>query len=217
MTIDGANAPDSAGNVVVRTSTIPMLKNYRLTLDKVNVVNLDINHSFHFLDAGYHSLADDISITNSSFNKVSGDILKLNKEVDDLGIYNAEYVTLDNNSFANIKGAIAKIYRGGTDESTFGPHLSFKGNVVENVGNGKRNKEKASLLIHGVQVTLLANNKFVDAKPVVVNHTVGEPNTIIRDNFFSNTAAPMLEELNFPGPSTAKLSGNQVVTNDIEG
>lgn len=206
--IDGKSAPDSAGNVLIRNSRLPTLLNYRLELHNVAVRNLNVNHSAHVFDAGYRSLADHIIIKNSSFENITGDILRLDKEQDDLGIYNAEYVTITDSSFSNIEGAVAKIYRGGTDESTFGPHFMFANNKVTSVGAGKRNKGKASLFLHGVQDTDLLNNTFTDTQPIIIDHTVGEPQTLIDTNTFNGVALPVVTEVFTKGASTAVLKGN---------
>jgi poly(beta-D-mannuronate) lyase len=210
LTIDGKKAPDSAGNVLVRHVRVPTKLNNRLEISGVKVLNLNVNHSAHVFDAGYHSLADNILIENSHFENITGDILRLDKEVDDLGIYNAEYVTITNTTFSNIEGAIAKIYRGGTDESTFGPHLLFANNKVNNVGGGKRNKSQSSLFLHGVQDTDLLNNEFTNTKPVIIEHAVGEPQTLIKDNHFGNVGLPVVTEIFTKGESTAVLKNNTV-------
>ena len=44
---------------------------------------------------------------------------------------------------------------------------------------GKRNKEHASVYVHGVQVANIKDNTFVKSAPIVVEHTVGEPKTEI--------------------------------------
>jgi poly(beta-D-mannuronate) lyase len=210
--VDGKQAPDSTGNALIRTTKIPMLINYRLNLINVNVNNLNVNHAYNVLDVAKSSMANEITIKNSQFNNVTGDILKLNKETDDLGIYNAEYVTLENNQFSNVKGAVVELYRGGSDESTFGPHLLVKNNRFENVGFGKKNKSQASLLIHGVQVTVVDHNEFINSQPIVLNHTVGEPKSTISNNTFNQTAEPVIKELNaktFNGKHTAVLTGNK--------
>lgn len=206
--INGKKTADAAGNVFVRTSRLPMLANYRFELVNSTVSNLDVNHSFHFFDAGFRSFADEIIITNNTFSNVTGDILRLHKENDDLGIYNAEYVTIENNVFTNIQGGLIKLYRGGSDESTFGPHLTLAKNTLNNVGLGKRNKEKSVALIHGVQVSTVNDNTFTNTAPIVVNHTVGEPITKIENNQFVNTKELSIEELNFPGSHTAKVHNN---------
>ena len=168
-----------------------------------------MNHSAHVFDAGYRSLADNISILNSEFRGITGDILRLDKEQDDLGIYNVEYVTIKDSSFTDIQGAIAKIYRGGTDESTFGPHIMMLNNSISNVGGGKRNKSGAMLYLHGVQDTDLINNKVSQSRGIVIEHTVGEPQTFIADNEFVNTPQISVSELFTGGESTAILQNNR--------
>jgi len=210
LVIDGSKSPDSAGNVLIRNSRMPTLLNYRLELLDVTVKNLNVNHSAHFFDAGYRSMADNILIQNSHFENITGDIFRLDKEQDDLGIYNAEYITIKDSSFTNVEGAIAKVYRGGTDESTFGPHFYFSNNTLKNVGASKRNKSNASIILHGVQVTDFIGNTFTNIKPIVINHTVGEPQTLIQNNTFNQEQLPIVTEVFTKGESTAVLKGNTV-------
>ena len=187
VTLSGSDAPDAAGNTFIRTKKWGMLTNYRFTMDKVKVTDLDINHSYHFFSAGARSFATLLSITNSQFDTISGHVLALNKEKDDLGIYNVEVLNFENNTFSDVQGALALIYRGGTDESTFGPKVTITKNVLTNVGLGKRNKRKASLFLHGVQKTQIRNNEFHASAPVKIEHTVGEPQTSYSGNTFKNT------------------------------
>ena len=139
--------------------------------------------------------------------------MRLNKETDDLGIYNAEYVYFNDNTVEDVEGMLVNIYRGGTDESTFGPHFMMSGNTLKNVGKGKRNKNKSSILLHGAQVTSISNNKLIDSREIKVEHTVGEPVTSITDNQFINTPAPNVKELIAAGAHTATLDNNQVIAN----
>lgn len=187
ITLSGSDAPDAAGNTFIRTKKWGMLTNYRFTMDKVTVTDLDINHSYHFFSAGARSFATLLSITNSQFDTITGHVLALNKEKDDLGIYNAEVLNLENNTFNNVNGALALVYRGGRDESTFGPKVTISNNVLANVGLGKRNKRKASIFLHGVQKTQIRNNEFNTSAPVKIEHTVGEPKTSHSGNTFKET------------------------------
>jgi poly(beta-D-mannuronate) lyase len=155
-------------------------------------------------------MADQITITNSVFENITGDVLRLNKEQDDLGIYNLEYLTIKNSQFKDIQGAVAKIYRGGTDESTFGPHVFIEDSRFENIGKGKRNKHKASLYLHGVQDTDLINNEFTDLMPIIIEHTVGEPQTLVTGNTFIKTELPKVTEVFTKGESTAVLRDNTI-------
>ena len=208
IVITGADAPDSAGNSLIRNTRLPTINNYRLVMDNVVVKDLDINHSFHVIDSGYRALADAITITNSQFSNITGDVLRLNKEQDDLGIYNAEYVTLDRNVFQDIEGTLMNVYRGGTDESTFGPHVTVTANTIKKVGLGKRNKSKALMTLHGVQVTNILNNTFTNVPAIAIEHTVGEPQTRIQYNQFMDSPEPVVQELFTKGPLTAVVSDN---------
>ncbi len=209
LTIDGRNSPDYSGNTLVRTKKWGMTANYRLVIQNSHIENLDINHSFHVFESGKGAFANEITLKNNVFNNISGDILRLDKETEDLGVYNAEYVTLTGNQVKNVKGALVKLYRGGSDESTFGPHLFMSNNTVESLGLGRRNKSGASLFLHGVQVTDIEKNQVLNSAPIIVEHTVGEPVTRISDNRLSDV--PSVVELRAKGEHTAELVNNKVV------
>ncbi len=211
LVIDGKNSPDSSGNTLIRTAKWGMYKNYRFIIQNSVIENLDINHSFHFFDSGSRAFASYILVENNRFENISGDLFRLDKENDDLGIYNAEYLTIRNNEFLDIAGSLVKLYRGGSDESTFGPHLYFESNLVNNASLGKRNKSKASLWLHGVQVTSVRKNQFLASELIKVEHTVGEPITVIQNNRFKNTKLPTVVELRTSGPHTAKLIDNKKI------
>ncbi len=206
--VSGKDSPDNAGNSVIRTSPYSMLKNYRLEIIDTEITDLDVNHSFNVVSVAKGTFADDILIRNSKFKNVSGQVLKLNREDDDYGIYNAEYVTIENSEFENIGQELVSFYRGGTDESTFGPHFELHNSTLSNIGSDKRNKSKASLLLHGVQVTNITGNSFSDSKPFVINHTVGEPKTKITENNFTDVKPPQVRELNSILENTAFIEGN---------
>lgn len=195
VTISGRAAPDVAGNSAIRTSRYSMLNNYMLIVENTTVEDLNTNHSFNFFTLAKHTFADRIEIADSSFTDVTGHILEMNKETDDLGLYNGEYVSITGSSFRNIEGAIADIYRGGTDESTFGPHFELRSSSLETVGNGSRNKSEASVRLHGVQDTDIVDNEFVDSQPVRATHIVGEPVTVMSHNRFDGTPEPFLNEI----------------------
>jgi len=209
LVFNGSESPDAQGNALIRTQKWGMIENYRLIMSNSVVDNLMMNHSFQFFDSGKGAFADTIELTNNQFSNITGDVLRLNKEVEDLGIYNAEYVILKSNKFDHIKGALVNLYRGGTDESTFGPHLQMDNNQVLNSGKSKRNKTHASVYVQGVQVVNINNNDFENSAGIVVDHTVGEPKTLIKDNTFNNTPMPLVTELFTHGVPTAVLLNNK--------
>lgn len=204
LVISGKSAPDSAGNSVVRTSRYSMLDAYDLVVSNCEVKDLDVNHSFDFLTVSKGTFAEHIEILDSSFSNITGAILALDKETDDLGLYNAEYVKITDSSFSNIGKALLSIYRGGTDESTFGPHVEIRNSEISSVGKNKRNKTGASVHLLGIQVVSIKDNQFRQSKPLIVVQTVGGPVTRITDNLFADTPAP--EILN----GTAIMSGNTI-------
>ncbi len=212
--ISGSESPDSSGNTVIRTQRRSMLENYELVIENSEVVDLDINHSFNFITVSKGTFADRIEITNSKFTNISGAILSLDKEDDDYGIYNAEYVTIKNSMFESVQGDLVDFYRGGTDESTFGPHFELTNSLLKNVGSGKRNKSKSSVLLHGVQVSKISNNQFNNSRPLKVLHTVGEPVTKINSNVFIDTPKLEISELYSDKKDTAHLSDNVYRTSD---
>lgn len=195
LAISGKSAPDRAGNTVVRTSRYSMLNNYVLVVEDSAISDLDVNHSFNFLTTARHTFADRVAISGSSFRNVTGHIIAMNREIDDLGIYNAEYIEIRDSSFENVGGSIADVYRGGTDESTFGPHFELSGSTIRAVGRGSRNKTQASVHLHGVQDLGIFGNVFVDSAPIRVIETVGEPITRIHDNDYRGTDAPVIDSI----------------------
>ena len=187
LAISGHLAPDMAGNALIRTRRQSMLSNYALVIESSSIRNLNVNHSFNVFTLTKHTFADLVTIIDSSFENITGHVLQMDQEIDDLGIYNVEYVGIAGSSFENIGGAVLSIYRGGTDESTFGPHVLVTENVFDSVGLGKRNKTNGSVSLHGAQVTQVHHNQFRNSAPIQVIETVGEPRTEIADNEYVDT------------------------------
>jgi poly(beta-D-mannuronate) lyase len=185
--IDGSEAPDASGNTVIRTSRYSMDKNYKLLINNCDFNDLDMNHTFDVVRVFKNTFADSIVLRNSNFTTVDGDILSLDKETEDIGIYNAENVIIENCKFKDVSGVALNLYRGGSDESTFGPMLELNNCQFENVGKGKRNKAQAAISLHGVQYAIINNNNFRDSQPLKLHLVVGEPITKIMNTVFENT------------------------------
>ena len=211
VTISGVSAPDYAGNSVIRTSRNSMLDNYEVVIENSHFSDLDVNRFFDVLTGFKGTMADRITITDSTFSGVSGSVLKLDAETDDLGIYNADYVVISGSTFSDIQGSLVSLYRGGTDESTFGPHFKMTDSRVINVGKGSKNKSGASILLHGVQVTDIAGNAWNQSAPITINHTVGEPRTRVVNNQFETNNHLQIRELNSQKKSTAVVAGNRIL------
>ncbi|MFC6268448.1 polysaccharide lyase 6 family protein [Frigoriflavimonas asaccharolytica] len=192
LIFDGKDAPDYTGNAVIRTSKYSMNHNYILHINNCNFINLDVNNSFDVVVIAKNTMANLFKIENSTFDKISGNVVSLDKEVDDTGIYNAEKVILNNNVFSNISGTVLQLYRGGTDESTTGPFLNINHCIFDNVGNGKKNKSNAAMLIHGAQGIRIENNIFTNSKKIKLELIVGEPVVNILNNNFFKTESTLI-------------------------
>ena len=198
LEISGAASPDMSGNSVIRTSRYSMTSNYSLAVEDCSIIDLDVNYSFNFLSVSRNTFADAIRITRSEFSDISGSVISLSREIDDLGRYNGEVIAVIDSRFSNIGGAVVDIYRGGTDESTFGPRLEVRSSVLDSVGHNARNRTAASIRLLGVQVADIHDNEFIDSRPIRVTHTVGDPITRISGNRFANTPEPVVGEIARP-------------------
>lgn len=207
--ISGEDAPDVVGNAVIRTSAKPILANFVLELDDVSVSNLTVNRAFDVIALGKGSMADRLKITDSRFDNISGKVVAADSETDDYGRYNAEYLTVSNSRFTNVSGSIVSLYRGGTDESTFGPHFVFEKNEVVKSGLKPIAGDAASISLVGVQDALVEKNSFQASAPIKVVHTTGSPATLIIGNRFQVTPKPVLTEAQTKAPPRVTMIGNE--------
>ena len=77
------------------------------------------------------------------------------------------------------------------------------------MGQGKRNKRSAFLYLHGVQYTRIASNQIKNTAGIVIEHTVGDPDTEIRANRFTKVPALRVAELHTKGESSVKYVDNR--------
>ncbi|MEO0899521.1 MAG: polysaccharide lyase 6 family protein [Bacteroidota bacterium] len=181
LAITGKESPDKSGNAVIRTSKYAMTHNYALVIENCLFEDLNINHSFDVLKVAKHTFADSIVVRNSVFNNITGSVFALEEETDDIGIYNVENVVMDNCSFSKIGKSVLTLYRGGRDESTFGPILDMNNCRLKDVGFAKRNSGKTSVYLHGVQEATIKNTLFEDSQPLKLHLVVGDPVIKIED------------------------------------
>ena len=175
LVVDGSECDDYAGNAVIRTSRYSMINNYKLMVRNCDFKDLDVNHSFNVLKVYKNTFADSIVLSGCSFENITGHVLNLDKEIDDIGIYNVEDVEVVNCSFKDVGGSALKLHRGGRDESTFGPILKMSNTQFENVGHDTRNKNEASVILHGVQLAEMHDLSFKDSRKLKLHLIVGEP------------------------------------------
>ena len=184
---DGAESPDYKGNNVISTSSTSMNINYSLSVRNIKVTDLNVNGYFYFFKANAGTFADTIEIIDSEFINITGAILQLNREVDDLGVYSVENLIISGNIFTDIKEEVATVYRGGRDESTFGPIVTVANNTLSNVGKGSTHRSKSSMYFHGVQKLNISNTVWQQSAPLSLHLTNGDPVTRISDVVMKGT------------------------------
>ena len=178
LKISGALAPDGVGNAFITTSVRGGSGNHLLSLEDMSFEDFNVNRGFSVVAASKGSFFDRIDIKDSRFENISGTALKLDQETDDYGIYNAEFLTIENSQFRNIGGPVASVYRGGTDESTFGPHVFVSASTFENIGKG----EVPLMRLHGVQKAKFTGNTVSQAQAIQFVKTTGHPQLEAADN-----------------------------------
>ena len=183
--VDGEACRDRPLNAVIRTSRYSMINNYKLFVEDCDFTDLDINHSFNVLQVFKNTFADSIVLRNSRFENVSGSVLALDQETDDIGIYNAQSVVIENCLFDKIGQEALHIHRGGRDESTLGPLVTIERCTFDEIGADKRNRTGAAIRLHGTQLVKIDRCVFDDSRPVALHLVVGEPVVDITNSVFS--------------------------------
>ncbi|WP_340693817.1 polysaccharide lyase 6 family protein [Hyphomonas sp.] len=171
LVVSGEAAPDGSGNSFVSTSAARGSGNHILSFSHLRIQDFDVNRGFSVVSAAKGSFFDRIDVVNSDFENISGAVFKLDEETEDYGIYNAEFLNIKASHFKDIGGPVATVYRGGTDESTFGPHVDVAGSSFENIGNGSQ----PLMVLHGIQKGSFTGNTVVDSQPIALTFTTGLP------------------------------------------
>lgn len=171
LQVTGASAPDGSGNSFIATSSARGNGNHLLSLNNLHVVDFDVNRGFSVVSATKGTFFDRIDVANSRFEDISGIAFKLDQETDDYGIYNSEFLTITDSAFENIGGPVASVYRGGRDESTFGPHVDVSGSRFTNVGKGSA----PLMVLHGIQKGSFVDNAVAAGQPLAITLTTGLP------------------------------------------
>ncbi|MBX3562796.1 MAG: right-handed parallel beta-helix repeat-containing protein [Sphingomonas sp.] len=193
-------AVSGTGGAVIRTSDQSMIANYSVALSGVAVANINGD----VIATSPATLADRITIRDSRFADVAGAVLAAHSETGTQGYYNVEEIEIAGSDFHRV-GRIADVFRGGRDESTFGPRFALTGSTIRESGG----PQAPSLLLSGVQRTRIADNRFAASGPIAITHSVGTPDTEITDNQLDDTPPPQVTEVYWQGPARAMLRNNQ--------
>ena len=156
-----------------------MSKAYDLFIENVEIKNFK-----SVLEVSKGSFADTVSVTHSVIKNCERGFM-LNKETNDGGDYNAEFVTITNTTFDTIQEVVLDYYRGGYDESTIGGNLLLKNNTITN--SGKASKDQILIKNRGIVNVLFANNTFKNNPVKVIAILWGEKGQEPGENTISNS------------------------------
>jgi poly(beta-D-mannuronate) lyase len=134
---------------------------YDLTINNCSFQNFsNKNGCQNIFYAFKYMIADSININNNSFINNSCNFFLMNEEKEDKGYYNAEKIFIGHNNFSSQTGTLLNIYRGGSDESTLGPQLTFSHNKLSNCSG-----TDPLITLTGVQVSNIFSNNFYKCNP----------------------------------------------------
>lgn len=201
--ISGAAAPVQAGNVVIDFDDEHAPAHYAIEILDGEFVDLNRAAGFDVVTVSARSFGQRLEIRDSAFTNVSGAVLAVKAREEDDPLYGLESIEISGTSFNSV-GRVADVFRGGRDESTFGPRFTLTNSSITNSGKD----QGISLRLAGVLFTSIAGNKFSDSGRIEVTHGVGAPQTAIVDNEFSDTPAPIVRELYAKGPPRVALERN---------
>ncbi|MDX1702293.1 MAG: chondroitinase-B domain-containing protein, partial [Melioribacteraceae bacterium] len=155
------------------------------------VSNSDISNFNYVLKVYKESFAERISFEGVSISDCENG-LELSEETNDKGDYNAEYLTVSNCNFSNVKQNVIDYYRGGYDESTIGGNLLLEYSTFTNSGA----KEQNGILLNtrGIINVDISNNIFKNNPVKLIALLWGAKNNSHSDNQISNSGEIRVEE-----------------------
>jgi len=163
-----------------------MSNHYNLTVENVLISNFD-----YVLKTYKESFADVIVFKNTIIRNCQNGI-ELSAETNDKGDYNAEFLTIDNCEFDNVKNNVIDYYRGGYDESTIGGNLSI---VYSNfINSGSEEESNILLNTRGIINVDISNNTFKNNKVKLIALLWGAKNNTHSDNKITNSGKIRVEE-----------------------
>jgi poly(beta-D-mannuronate) lyase len=200
LSVSGAEAPKIAGNALIRTAPHSTIANYAIELSRVSIDAMNGSPGFDVIATTAGTMGDHISIENSSFANVSGNVVAAAAETGKKGTYSAERIAITSSTFHNVT-SIANVLRGGTDESTFGPSFTLTGSDIAGGGS-------PVLTLSGVQDIRIEKNRFARSGEIRIEHSVGAPLVRIEGNQFLATPAPKLAKLYPQGSPQVVMKDN---------
>jgi len=167
------------------------LKDNMYTHFGLTVLDSEISNFDYALKVYKESFAERITFKNTTITNCANG-LELSEETNDKGDYNAEYITIDNCQFNNVRSNVIDYYRGGHDESTIGGNLLVTNSTFSNCGTGEKNG--ILLNTYGIINVDISNNTFQNNRVKHVALLWGAKNNTHSDNHITNSGTIKVQE-----------------------
>ncbi len=160
LNIDGSNVKASA---FISNDSNGQSNHYNLAVRNCKFEGFNNEWGCQDIFFAYKSMiADSVVFRNNSFTNIQSKIFTMDSETDNKGYYAAEKIIISQNLFSSITGTLLNLYRGGNDESTLGPNLTFTNNKITEFAT-KSNSPLITLT--GVQQSNISSNSFTKCNP----------------------------------------------------
>lgn len=136
IVVIGVLVLDNVGNSFIVLMMCGGFGNYVVELLEMVFEEFVVNCVFLILFVVKGMFFDCVYVINFRFDNIFGILFKFDVEGDDFGIYNVEYLIIENSIFLNLCSLVVLIYCGGCDESIFGLYVFIFGFIFVNVGFG---------------------------------------------------------------------------------
>lgn len=161
---------------------------YNLSISNCTIENLSAKNGCTNLFYAYkYMVADSIIFTGNTLSNNEVNLFMMNEEKDNKGYYNAEHILIASNTIRNQTGSLINVYRGGNDESTMGPSLNLKNNVLTHCHTPLGDP---FVYLYGTQHSLIENNQFTDCnknKVLIKYEDIVRAAHLIRNNRFQSS------------------------------
>lgn len=161
---------------------------YNLTISNCKFQKLSVKKGCENLFYAHKSIvADSIIVSGNTFSGNAVNLVVMNEEKDNKGYYNAENILIAENTIKNHKGALINLYRGGNDESTMGPSLILKNNVLNHC---QTSGEDPFVHLYGTQHSLIENNQFINCnknKTLLTFEDIVRAAHLVKKNLFQSS------------------------------
>jgi poly(beta-D-mannuronate) lyase len=177
-------------NSFISNDSSGLSDHYSLGIYESTFMGFNRDNGCRNLFNAYKSMvADSFIIYKCNFVNINSDGFMLDSEKDNKGYYSAEKISFFSNGMGELgafKGVLLSVYRGGNDESTMGPKLSFTYNKLVNCNT--TDTSSALIKLTGVQQSNISRNEFISCNPGAMGKLIDYNDFVRANHIFQNNS-----------------------------